>query len=109
MPRERLSDTTFHTILSVIREFASNGVRHGKATEIKVAGAIEGDKLLFSVRDNGCGFVPSEAPGMDDGHFGLQVVRERLRPLGGILTVDSRPGRGCKCTVSINLPEPSRT
>ena len=109
VPRERLSDSTLHTILSVIREFASNGVRHGKATEIRVAGAIEGDKLLFSVRDNGCGFVPSKAPGMDDGHFGLQGVRERLRPLGGTLTVDSQPGRGCKCTVSINLPQPSHS
>ena len=109
VPRERLSDSTLHTILSVIREFASNGVRHGKATEIRVAGAIEGDKLLFSVRDNGRGFIPSEAPGMDDGHFGLQGVRERLRPLGGTLTVDSQPGRGCKCTVSINLPQPSHS
>lgn len=109
VPRERLTDTTLHAILSVIREFVSNAIRHGNASEIKVAGTIDNDQLLFSVRDNGRGFVPADAPGMDEGHFGLQGVRERLRPLGGTLSVDSRPGHGCKCTVSINLSQHTRT
>lgn len=103
VPRERLSDSTMHAILHVIRELVVNAMRHGKATEIKIAGECHGDAISFSVRDNGCGFDPAAAPGPKDGHFGLLGIRERLREFGGELTIESRPGQGTKATVSLAL------
>ena len=104
VPRERLSDNTMHAIICIVRELTVNAIRHGNATEIKVAGTIDGGHLLCSVRDNGCGFTPEAAPGMEEGHFGLQGIRERLKERHGALTVESAPGRGTKATVSIELP-----
>ena len=102
--RDLFSDNTALSILRIIRELTLNAIRHGKATNIKIAGCIEGNKLLFSVKDNGCGFDPSNVPGVEQGHFGLQGVTERIETLGGALTIDSSPGAGAHACISISLP-----
>ena len=107
--RAMISDTTAHAFLSIIRELTLNAIRHGGATAIKIAGAVENGRLLFSVRDNGCGFDPERCPGMEQGHFGLQGVRERAKEFKGQVRIDSRPGTGAKVTITIPLPRPDRT
>ena len=94
VPRSRLSDSTTHAVLRILRELASNAIRHGKARHIYVAGALETGKLQFSVRDDGCGFVPEKHPGPDSGHFGLDGIRERIKRLGGTFKIQSSPGAG---------------
>ena len=101
VPRERFSDKTAHAILHIIRELATNSVRHGRARHIRVAGIIEGDEMRFSVRDDGCGFDPANCPGMDEGHFGLQGIRERVNQLDGTIKFASSADRGTKVTISI--------
>ena len=103
--RDLLSDNTALSILRIIRELTLNAVRHGKASTVRVAGCIEGNKLLFSVKDNGCGFDPASVPGVEQGHFGLQGVTERTEALGGVLTIDSNPGAGTRASISISLPD----
>ena len=105
VPRSHFTDNTAHTLLRIIRELAANAVRHGKATEIKVAGSLENDVLKFSVRDNGCGFDPDACPGVIDGHFGLQGVRERVASFEGNVQIESVPGKGTRVSVSINAPQ----
>lgn len=102
--RELLSDNTALAILRMIRELTLNAIRHGHATEIKVAGCIDDGHLLFSVTDNGGGFDTARAPGVEQGHFGLQGVSERAESLNGEMTVTSSPGHGTKAVVSIALP-----
>ena len=104
VPRETISDNTAHAILRIIRELVTNALRHGHATALKVAGAVEGGKLHFSVKDNGCGFSPESAPGIEDGHFGLQGIRERIAPFNGDFKIESASGKGAKATVSLTLP-----
>lgn len=104
VPRSRLTDTTTHEILRMIRELAVNGIIHGKATEIRIAGSLDRDQLLFSVADNGSGFDQDAAPGVMDGHFGLKGVRDRLKRLSGTMTLESAVGKGTKATVVIPLP-----
>ena len=105
VPRSLLTDNATHEILRIIRELAVNGISHGKATSIQVAGSIDGENLLFSVRDNGTGFDPDDAPGVSKGHFGLEGVRERLRQLKGKLSFEPAAGGGMKATVTIPLPK----
>ena len=100
-----LEDDHLKLLLRIIRELAANAVRHGKATEIKVAGSLENDVLKFSVRDNGCGFDPDACPGVIDGHFGLQGVRERVASFEGNVQIESVPGKGTRVSVSINAPQ----
>ena len=99
------SDTTLHPVLCIIRELATNAVRHGGASSIKIAGALDKDILKFSVTDNGKGFDPSTCPGIRQGHFGLQGIRERIRFLDGELQLVSSPGHGCQAIVLIRLKQ----
>jgi signal transduction histidine kinase len=101
--RKRFSDNTFHTILRIIRELTINAVRHGAATDIKVAGCIDGGNLLISVRDNGCGFDPDNAPGASSGHFGLQGIRERVETLEGNFEIESGK-RSCGTKALLRIP-----
>ena len=102
--REVFSDNTAHAVLKIIRELATNSIRHGKATSLKIAGTIDDGKLLFSVRDNGSGFDPDLAPGIAQGHFGLQGIAERLERLNGEMKIESSKGKGAKVTVTLPVP-----
>ena len=101
MPRSRLSDNAAHSVLCIVRELATNAVRHGKATSLRVAGTLDRGHLLFSVSDNGCGFDPDDHPSVDEGHFGLEGVAERIRSLGGRLVISSSPDSGTRITIAI--------
>lgn len=105
IPRASLSDSVTHVILRIIRELTINAVRHGNATRIKVAGAYEDGKLMFSVRDNGSGFDPSVAPGVSDGHFGLQGIRERTEHLSGTFRITSKQGQGTSAILILPAPD----
>ena len=109
MPCERLSNKTAHAILRILRELATNAVRHGHATQVRIAGLIEGERMTFSVQDNGCGFSPGRAPGMDEGHFGLQGIRERINSFEGDMRIESAAGRGTKVTLSLHIPQETTT
>ena len=105
VPRSLLSETTTHAILRIVRELAVNAVRHGKATDIRIAGNLEDDVIRFSVTDNGRGFSPDAAPGPRDGHFGLQGIRERLNGFAGSLEIESQPGKGTRVKVTMKPNE----
>ena len=99
VPREKLSESTAHAILRIVRELVANAIRHGRAKTVRIAGEEHDGTIRFSVRDDGCGFDPETAPGPAQGHFGLRGIRERLNALNGTLTVESAPGQGTKATV----------
>ena len=104
LPHAQVGESMAHAVLSILRELVANAVRHGKATRIRIAGAHEGGRLLFSVTDNGCGFDPAARPGQEDGCFGLAGVAERAKRFGGSLSVRSVPGRGTRASVTMRLP-----
>ena len=106
VPRNRLSDTTAHALLCVIRELSVNAIRHGGATRLQVAGTIRDGRLFVSVRDDGCGFDPATAPGVAEGHFGLQGVRERVSGLAGAFTIVPNAKGGMRATVELAVPQP---
>lgn len=103
--RAQLSENTVHVLIHVIRELAANAIRHGGAENIRVAGATEGKLLKIAVTDDGSGFDPDATPGVSEGHYGLQGIRERIRPFDGSLTLVSAPGRGTRARISLTLPE----
>jgi len=107
VPRSDLSETTTHAILRIVRELVVNAVRHGKATEVKIAGESHDGMISFSVRDNGIGFDPANIAGPSTGHFGLQGIRERVAAFKGEMTIDASPGTGTKVSIALKVLEPS--
>ena len=108
VPRSDLSEKTAHTIICIVRELATNAVRHGQAKSVHVAGAAEGQMLSISVTDDGQGFDPDSRPGVSEGHYGLQGICERLKDYAGALSLESAPGRGTKAVVTLTLPHEER-
>ena len=103
VPRNRLLDTTAHALICIIRELASNAVRHGHATKLSVAGGLTDDLLSFSVRDNGTGFDRMTSPGPGEGHFGLQGIRDRVDRLHGVFSMESSTtGTYAKITIHLS-------
>ena len=86
-------------LLRIMREAISNGVRHGRATEVDLE-LTGGDAIRMAVRDNGAGFVPGGP--RRPGSFGLASMQARAHSVGGDLTVQSAPGKGT--VVEVTLP-----
>ncbi|MGN0833615.1 MAG: sensor histidine kinase [Kiritimatiellia bacterium] len=105
VPRAELSEEKVHAILKIVRELTSNAMTHGRATHVRVAGERHGDVVTFAVTDDGDGFDPATAPGPQDGHFGLQCVRERLGDFDGALSVESAPGRGTRVVAKLRVKD----
>ena len=101
VPRDQISDNTAHALMRIIRELATNAVRHGGAKTIRIAGTLENGRLLFSVNDNGSGFDPQHHPGVDGGHFGLDGIRERISRFDGTLEIESAAGKGATIRISM--------
>ena len=99
--REKLSDSTVHATLRIIRELVSNAIRHGNAKELRISGALDNGRLYFAVSDDGCGFDPQKIKSAAEGHFGLTGIRERLRKNGGTLEIEAHVGKGARMKVMI--------
>ena len=101
VPRSQMDDSQAHAVLSIVRELTANAICHGKAANVRIAGCLDGGRIVFSVRDDGTGFDPTLCGGPTQGHFGLSGIRTRVKKLGGTLEIDSRQGKGTNVKVSI--------
>lgn len=104
VPREHISETTAHTIFSIVRELTANALRHGLASHVRIAGERDGENIRFSVTDDGTGFDVDSSLGPRDGHFGLLGIRERISGFGGSFQVYSVIGRGTRAVVTLKDP-----
>ena len=100
-----LSDNTMHHILCIVRELTANAIRHGQCSKIDIVASLSPHGLGLSVTDDGRGFDPRTSPGTRQGHFGLQGVSERVRKLGGDISISSEIGKGTTVSISRINPE----
>jgi signal transduction histidine kinase len=77
-------------------------VRHSGARNAKIAVEHSAKTLAVRVTDDGRGFDPDRARGL-----GLLGMEERVKRLGGALTVESQPGKGVTVKAELPLPPPS--
>lgn len=91
---EAATDSQRIALSRVVRESLANAIRHGAPDRIQVRLSGNDDMLLLQVTDDGCGFAPATiASTRGDGRqVGIAGMEERLRLLGGRLTIESRPG-----------------
>ena len=92
------------TLYQTIRELLWNGVRHGRAQQLRVFLSREDDLVTVHVEDDGVGFDASRDPQPTAvGGFGLFGIRERLEPLEGHLEIHSTLGHGTRITVTVPI------
>lgn len=91
-------------LLLLAQEAMTNAIKHGEPRTIAVNVGYHGDEVVLSVRDDGAGFDPGAAPGLHEGHFGLQGMRERANRLDGEIKIESRRGDGTRITVVVPVP-----
>lgn len=97
---DTLADTHQTCIYRAIQEALTNCVRHAKARSIVVdITAVQGS-LTISVADDGTGFDAARRRG----GLGLRGIEERVKELGGRLTIRTTPGHGT--TLLMYLPVP---
>jgi two-component system, NarL family, sensor histidine kinase LiaS len=92
-----LPEAVEDALLRVTQEACTNAIRHGNAQRLAVSMTQRDGHVELAVRDNGSGFDPAATPK----GAGLQHIRDRVRELGGTVTIDSSPGAGAAVTVVV--------
>lgn len=82
-------------VLQVVREALSNVVRHARASWAGVVLAYDpvGNRVTVTIDDDGIGIPPSP---LRTNHYGLAIMDERARTLGGEAHVFARTGGGTR-------------
>lgn len=91
---EALPDRLAAHLCRVVQEATSNAIRHGHAKHVVVDLKLAHPGVTLTIQDDGRGFNPATAPGITEGHFGVNGMKERMRRLGGDCEIHSRPGEG---------------
>ena len=94
-----LAPGSVHHLTCIGQEAVTNALRHAQPSNVTIVLRYEDEALHLAVRDNGCGFQAGDGAGR--GHFGIPVMEERARKLGGALKLESSPGVGTEVTVSV--------
>lgn len=86
-------------LLAIVQEALTNAHRHGRASAAVVRLGPADGGLSVEISDDGSGFEPGGLPG--EGSYGLAIMAERARMIGGELSLASTPGRGSRVTVLV--------
>ncbi|HEX9645650.1 MAG TPA: ATP-binding protein [Acidimicrobiia bacterium] len=84
-----------------VSEALTNAAKHASGP-VRLAVASEAGRIALTVEDAGPGFDPTAV----DLGAGLANMTERVRLLGGRLTIDSAPGRGTVVAASVPIGSP---
>ncbi len=91
-----------HHLVCIGQEAVTNAIRHAEASVIDICLRYESDSLSLSIRDNGRGFQ-SSGSAVRTGHFGIPVMEERARKLGGVLRLTSSAEVGTEVAMTVSF------
>ena len=91
-----------NAIYRIAQEALTNACKHSKSKKAVVTFVQEGQSVRLEVRDWGTGF---DTESVKEGHFGLEGIRQRVRLLGGRLTIESKPDFGTLVQVVVPILE----
>lgn len=97
MPPQALSPNEEIHTLQIIREGLANAVKHADATEIFVEIVFDSPQVKAKIRDNGKGLPEGGQP---VNHYGLIIMQDRARTLGGQLTVQNHAEGGVEVVLT---------
>ena len=90
-----LSSDSKVAVYRILREAVQNALKHARAHQVSIRVLKQGERVNFSVRDDGLGFdVQSVLNSIDKGYNSLQDMRIYIESTGGQLEIHSAPGQG---------------
>jgi len=101
--RQILPEKVRLALFRVFQQSLANVIRHSEATEVHVRFSFDAEEAHLEITDNGKGFkVPHNwIDYVRQGHYGLAGAAERVNALGGVFTVESKPGNSTIVRVTI--------
>jgi signal transduction histidine kinase len=99
---EDLTDEVKVCVYRVIQEALNNAQRHAQAKNVLVELKESNGAIHLKISDDGSGFDAKRTRGM-----GLLGMEERVKRLGGTITIDSQANAGT--TIHVELPLPARS
>jgi PAS domain S-box-containing protein len=102
--RQILPEKVRLALFRIFQQSLANVIRHARATEVHVRFAFDAEEANLEITDNGRGFeVPQNwIDFVRQGHYGLAGAVERANALGGVFTVQSKPGHST--TIRVTIP-----
>ena len=97
LPPQTLSPNEEIHTLQIVREGLANAVKHADATDISVDVMFESPQVKARIRDNGKGLPGGDQP---VNHYGLIIMQDRARTLGGQVNVKNRDEGGVEVTLT---------
>ena len=83
----------------VFREALTNILRHAQAEQIFIRLSQRQGSVILNIRDDGRGITKKEMKGTTS--LGLVGIRERVRMVGGTLTIEGKAGSGTVLSVQV--------
>jgi len=99
--RRKLPGSIESNLLRLTQEATTNALKHARASHIAIHLTYLPKRIQLEVTDDGVGFDPRHCPSIDEGHFGLLDMGERVERMGGHLNIESAPGRGTRIAVEV--------
>jgi signal transduction histidine kinase len=103
-----LPSATCREIAGIVQEALANVLKHSGAERVLVRLDSRQADCILAIEDDGRGFEFSgrlSQVELEKMRRGPLVIRERVRAIGGELTIDSKPGQGTR--LEIRFPQPA--
>lgn len=97
LPPQTLSPNEEIHTLQIVREGLANAVKHSQASEVLVQVLFESPRVKVRILDNGKGLPADDQPSQ---HYGLIIMQDRARTLGGKASVHNRDSGGVEVALS---------
>jgi len=93
-----LSEDVRAILFRNVRELLSNVVRHASANQVSVRMEQDEEWTQIVIEDDGIGFDLDKIPQKvtREGAFGLFSIQERMKDMGGTISIESDPGQGSR-------------
>jgi PAS domain S-box-containing protein len=101
-PIPRLAASVENALFRIAQEALTNVAKHARATKVTVRVEADNGTIRLVVVDNGVGFEPPLPTELAERHgWGLMIMHERARVVGGRCRIESRPGQGTRVIVEV--------
>jgi len=99
VPRTLSKDLSL-SLYRIAQEGLRNVAKHSTSSDATVELAAVNGEINLAIRDEGIGFAAADVQGKG---LGLVSMRERARLNGGVVAVDSEPGKGTSILIRVPL------